>query len=105
MKSRSIAASNGGRSKPLTWHAFPRYPNLVADLEITRPDQVWVSDITYIRLREEFGYLAVIMDVFTRITRGWQLGFGLGVELTLGALELALSKGAPEIHHSDQGLQ
>jgi putative transposase len=86
-------------------HAFPRYPNLVADLEITRPDQVWVSDITYIRLREEFIYLAVIMDVFTRIMRGWQLGLGLGVELTLGALELALTKGRPEIHHSDQGLQ
>lgn len=86
-------------------HAFPRYPNLVADLEITRPDQVWVSDITYVRLREEFIYLAVIMDVFTRIMRGWQLGLGLGVELTLGALELALTKGRPEIHHSDQGLQ
>lgn len=86
-------------------HEFPRYPNLVADLEITRPDQVWVSDITYIRLREEFIYLAVIMDVFTRIMRGWQLGLGLGVELTLGALELALTKGRPEIHHSDQGVQ
>lgn len=86
-------------------HAFPRYPNLVADLKITRPDQVWVSDITYIRLREEFIYLAVIMDVFTRIMRGWRLGLGLGVELTLGALELALTKGRPEIHHSDQGLQ
>ena len=86
-------------------HSFPRYPNLVADLEITSPDQVWVSDITYIRLREEFIYLAVIMDVFTRIIRGWQIGLGLGVELTLGALEQALSKGAPEIHHSDQGLQ
>ena len=86
-------------------HAFPRYPNLVADLDVTRPDQIWVSDITYIRLREEFIYLAVIMDVFTRIMRGWQLGLGLGVELTLGALELALTKGRPEIHHSDQGLQ
>jgi putative transposase len=86
-------------------HAFPRYPNLVAGLEITRPDQVWVSDITYIRLREEFIYLAVIMDVYTRSMRGWQLSIGLGVELTLGALEQALVKGAPEIHHSDQGLQ
>jgi len=56
-------------------------------------------------LREEFIYLAVIMDVFTRIMRGWRLGLGLGVELTLGALELALSKSTPEIHHSDQGLQ
>jgi transposase InsO family protein len=86
-------------------HDFPRYPNLVIDLEVTRPDQVWVSDITYIRLREEFIYLAVIMDVFTRVMRGWRLGLGLGVDLTLGALELALSKGTPEIHHSDQGVQ
>ena len=45
-------------------HAFPRFPNLVADLQITRPDQVWVADITYIRLRKEFVYLAVLMDVF-----------------------------------------
>ena len=44
-------------------HAFPRYPNLVKDLEITRPDQVWVADITYIRLRREFVYLAILMDV------------------------------------------
>ena len=86
-------------------HAFPRYPNLVADLEVTRPEPVWVSDITYIRLREAFIYLAVVMDVFTRIIGGWQLGLGLGVELTLGALEQALATGQPEIHHSDQGLQ
>jgi putative transposase len=86
-------------------HSFPRYPNLVRELKILRPHQVWVSDITYIRLREEFIYLAIIMDVFTRIIHGWQLGNGLGVELTLGALTQALTKGVPEIHHSDQGLQ
>ena len=54
-------------------HSFPRYPNLVKDLEITRPDHVWVADITYIRLRHEFVYLAVLMDVFTRSIRGWHL--------------------------------
>jgi len=47
-------------------HAFPRYPNLVKDLKIRRPEQVWVADITYIRLHDEFVYLAVVMDVFTR---------------------------------------
>jgi putative transposase len=51
-------------------HPFPRYPNLVERLEIVRPEQVWVSDITYIRLREDFVYLAVLMDVFTRGIRG-----------------------------------
>jgi transposase InsO family protein len=86
-------------------HCFPRYPNLVRDLEITFPDQVWVADITYIRLREDFIYLAIVMDVYTRIIRGWRLSSGLGVELTLGALEKALSRASPQIHHSDQGVQ
>ena len=86
-------------------HSFPRYPNLVRELTIICPDQVWVSDITYIRLREGFIYLAIIMDVFTRVIRGWQLGRGLGGELTLSALSQALTRGVPEIHHSDQGLQ
>jgi transposase InsO family protein len=86
-------------------HAFPRYPNLVQDLEITRPDQVWVADITYIRLRTEFVYLAVLMDVFTRCLRGWHLGRNLDQGLTLAALERALVVAVPEVHHSDQGVQ
>lgn len=86
-------------------HPFPRYPNLVEHLEIVRPEQVWVSDITYIRLRDEFVYLAVIMDVFTRSIRGWHLGRGLDQSLTLRALEDALTQQTPEIHHSDQGVQ
>jgi transposase InsO family protein len=55
-------------------HAFPRYPNLVEGLAVERPEQVWVADITYVRLRDEFVYLAVLMDVFARRVRGWQLG-------------------------------
>lgn len=86
-------------------HNFPRYPNLVQRLAIVRPDQVWVSDITYIRLRREFVYLAVIMDVFTRCIRGWHLGRSLDQVLTLRALDRALAEGTPEIHHSDQGIQ
>ena len=86
-------------------HDFPRYPNLVQDLEIVRPEQVWVSDITYIRLRYEFVYLAVIMDVFTRSIRGWHLGRGLDQSLTVIALDRALAEHRPEIHHSDQGIQ
>lgn len=86
-------------------HSLPRYPNLVQDLVITRPDEVWVADITYIRLRHEFIYLAVVMDVYTRVIRGWQLGAGLGADLVLGALEKALQQGRPQIHHSDQGVQ
>jgi putative transposase len=86
-------------------HAFPRYPNLVKDLEITRPDQVWVADITYIRLRKEFVYLAMLMDVYTRNIRGWHLGRDLDQGLTLAALERALVVATPHIHHSDQGVQ
>lgn len=87
-------------------HSYPRYPNLVKELEIVRPNQVWVADITYVRLGDgSFVYLAILMDVFTRIIRGWSLSRGLGVELTLAALERALCKARPEIHHSDQGVQ
>lgn len=70
-----------------------------------RPDQVWVSDITYIRLGQEFIYLAVIMDVFTRAIRGWRLSRSLDVSLSLEALNMALSDSVPQIHHSDQGVQ
>ena len=86
-------------------HAFPRYANLVETLEIQAPDQVWVADITYIRLRREFVYLAVLMDVFTRSIRGWHLSRHLDQGLTLAALERALLVAIPGIHHSDQGLQ
>jgi putative transposase len=86
-------------------HAFPRFPNLVESLEVVRPDQVWVSDITYIRLRNEFIYLAILMDVFSRSIRGWNLGRSLEQELTLAALGRAMERGKPEIHHSDQGVQ
>jgi transposase InsO family protein len=86
-------------------HDFPRYPNLVKGLKIQCPDQVWVADITYIHLRREFIYLAVLMDVFTRAIRGWHLGRSLDQGLTLAALERALVVAVPKIHHSDQGLQ
>jgi transposase InsO family protein len=86
-------------------HPFPRYPNLVADLAVDRPDQVWVADITYVRVRSEFVYLAVLMDVFTRLVRGWELGRSLDQGLTLAALGRAVRRGRPGIHHSDQGVQ
>lgn len=86
-------------------HSFPRYPNLVEFLVVQRPEQVWVADITYIRLKQGFVYLAVIMDVFTRAIRGWHLDRSLNQNLTLTALQKALKTHCPEIHHSDQGLQ
>jgi len=86
-------------------HTYPRYPNLVKVLEISHPEHVWVSDITYIRLFQDFVYLAIIMDVFTRAIRGWCLSRVLDQELTLTALRAASETRTPEIHHSDQGVQ
>lgn len=85
-------------------HPYPRYPNLVKGLGITHPEQVWVCDITYIRLGQGFVYLAIVMDVFTRAIRGWRLSKLLDQELTLAALRMALTDHLPEIHHSDQGV-
>lgn len=86
-------------------HTFPRYPNLVQNMQITCPDQVWAADITYIRLARGFVYLAVIMDIFTRCIRGWYLSRNLDQTLTLTALKKALKEHRPLIHHSDQGVQ
>jgi putative transposase len=86
-------------------HPYGRYPNLVKHLEIVRPDQVWCADLTYIRLLWQFVYLAVILDVFTRSIRGWELAGHLMEELPKAALQRALQSRRPEIHHSDQGIQ
>jgi len=86
-------------------HNYGRYPNLVQDLVVVRPDQVWCADITYVRLRRQFIYLAIILDLFTRSLRGWHLGRTLSSDLALTALDKALVQRRPEIHHSDQGVQ
>lgn len=86
-------------------HGWPRFPNLVLELAVTYPDQVWVGDITYIALRRDFVYLAILMDVFTRAIRGWHLARSLDQTLTITALDRALACGRPAIHHSDQGVQ
>ena len=79
--------------------------NLLEDLEVSHPDQVWVADITYIRFKGRFLYLSLLMDVFTRMIRAWQLSQHLNQSLTLKPLEEALCDSVPEIHHSDQGVQ
>jgi putative transposase len=85
-------------------HGFRRFPNLVADRVAREPDEIWVCDLTYVRLGAEFISLAMMMDVLTRDIRGWQLGRTLGQELTLSALQRALVHHTPVIHHSDQGI-
>jgi transposase InsO family protein len=89
-------------------HALPIYPNLAKDLLVTAPDQLWVGDITYIRLLREFIYLAVLLDVFSRQVIGWELGRRLHADLPLAALENALATRnvlPGLVHHSDRGVQ
>jgi transposase InsO family protein len=89
-------------------HSFPIHPNLAADMKLTNVNQLWVADITYIRLLLEFVYLAVILDAFSRRGVGWALGRSLETELTLRALRMALERRRPAVglvHHSDRGVQ
>ena len=89
-------------------HTRKVYPNLAPDLILTATDQLWRADITYIRLREEFVFLAVILDAYSRRVIGWALERNMEDELTLTALGIALSRRAVQpglVHHSDRGSQ
>lgn len=89
-------------------HSYPRYPNLARGVEPSGPNRLWQADITYIRLRWEFCYLACILDAFSRRVIGWALRTSLHRELALAALRMALVRRQPApgfIHHSDQGVQ
>ena len=89
-------------------HGLPVYENLTAELEVKAVNQLWVADITYIRLRSEFIYLAVVLDVWSRRVIGWNLDRHLRTELALGALEQALQQRGVKpglVHHSDRGVQ
>ena len=93
-------------------HGFPVYPNLAREMLLTGVNQLWVADITYIRLRREFIYLAAIVDAFSRLLVGWQLSRHVDASLTISALQRALTErlgmGADLgrlVHHSDRGVQ
>jgi putative transposase len=89
-------------------HNLPIYPNLSAETVPTAMNQLWIADITYIRLRTEFVYLAVVLDAFSRRVIGWALGRTLEAELALAALRMALVERKPRpglVHHSDRGVQ
>jgi len=89
-------------------HCLPIYPNLARQTVPTAINQLWVADITYIRLRTEFVYLAVVLDAFSRRVIGWALGRTLEAELPLAALRMALMERKPQpglLHHSDRGVQ
>jgi len=89
-------------------HNRPVYPNLASGMVLTDIDQLWVADITYIRLALEFVYLAVILDAYSRRVIGWALDRTLEDELTIAALRMALERRIPApglVHHSDRGVQ
>ena len=81
------------------------WSNRLETLEVSHQDQVWVADITYIRLKGRFIYLCLLMDVFTRLIRAWNISQHFNHALTLKPLKEALGYSVPEIHHSDQGVQ
>lgn len=89
-------------------HHFPRYPNFIKGMVSNRLNQVWVSDITYIRIRTGFVYLAAILDACSRRVIGYAVSTRIDTVLTLKALRMALTERRPGpgvIHHSDQGVQ
>lgn len=89
-------------------HKHPVYPNLVKGMAITKPNQVWASDITYIRIANGFVYLAVILDLFSRKVIGWAISRRIDAGLVLDALQMAIKRRRPSlgvIHHSDRGVQ
>ena len=86
-------------------HGIPVYPNLAAEIDITAPDQLWVSDLTYIRLGQEFIYLAVVLDACSRRYLSRSLGRRLDTALAATALKMVLTERKPQVHHSDRGIQ
>lgn len=89
-------------------HSWPVWPNLARGMETTGLNQLWVADITYVHLKEEFVYLAVVLDAHSRRVVGWAIERHLGTVLALRALKMALAERMPEpgmIHHSDRGIQ
>ena len=97
-KKRFVATTNSD-------HRLPVYPNLAAEMDVTAPNQLWVSDLTYIRLSHDFVYLAVVLDACSRRCLGWSLGRRLDAALATTALKMALRDRKPEVHHSDRGVQ
>ena len=90
-------------------HAWRVVPNLARGMQVTGLDQLWVADITYLRLLEEFAFLAVVIDAFSRRVVGWAVDIHLRAALAVAALQMALTARRPPpgqlIHHSDRGVQ
>ena len=88
-----------------SYHHFHKYGNLIKALPLSRPNQVWASDITYLRTENGFVYLSLLTDMYSRKIVGWSVSDSLSIEGSLDALKKALREGSPQIHHSDRGVQ
>jgi transposase InsO family protein len=89
-------------------HSFEVYVNLARRMELTGPNQLWVADLTYIRLRKEFVYMAVVLDAFSRRVVGWAFNGSLRSTVAVDALQQAMNQRKPRpglVHHSDRGVQ
>ena len=89
-------------------HRFRKYPDLIKELVVDRPEQLWVSDITYIRIGQDFAYLSLVTDAYSRKIIGFSLSHDLSTDTCLNALKMALASrltDQPLIHHSDRGTQ
>lgn len=103
--------------RPITWrtfvrttdsrHGLPVYPNLVKNRQLRSVNEVWVADITYIRIHSSFVYLAAILDLYSRRVVGWAISKRIDTDLCLAALQMTLAKRQAHgcIHHSDRGVQ
>lgn len=111
MKEKGLLCQQKRRFKVFTTnsnHPYPIHPNRIENLAIVRMNQVWVADLTYIRIASGFVYLAVILDAYSRKAIGYALSRRIDKELALGALRMALENRNPPpgcIHHSDRGVQ
>jgi putative transposase len=103
--------------RPITWrtfvrttdsrHSLPVHPNLIKDRQVRAVNEIWVADITYIRIRSSFVYLAAILDLYSRKVVGWAISKRIDTELCIAALQMAVDKRPARgcIHHSDRGVQ
>jgi transposase InsO family protein len=108
MRQDNLLALRRKTFKPATTdsrHDFVVWPNLARKLTLTDVDQLWVADITYVRLDEAFVYLAVVLDGFSRKVVGWAMADHLKASLAIEALDMALAARRPLVHHSDRGVQ
>jgi putative transposase len=105
MRQMGLEAIYPKKRLSLAAEGHKRHPYLLRDLLIDRPDQVWCADITYLRLRRGFLYLAAVMDWHSRYVLSWELSGSLEADFCLQALQEALCQGTPEIFNTDQGVQ